>query len=144
MTPPGKTIPAMSTGDVSLAYNEIPFGKAFHVIAHGLDCADKFVTDRHGHGNRFLRPLVPIVDVYVGPADRRLQYTNQHVIARSLWNRNFLEPQAKLGFRFHDGLHRFLHGKKLGESGTQESRKVRGRLRMDHCGFGKTHDFGSR
>jgi len=36
---------------------------------------------------------------------------------------NFFQPKTGRGFAFHDGLHRFQHEKKVGESAEQESRK---------------------
>ena len=122
MTPPGKTIAAMSTSDVAFADNKIARRKAFHVIADKIDHADKFMADRHRHRNRFLGPGVPIIYVDVGAADGRLQDANEDIICACFRNRDFLEPQAGLGFSLHDGLHRFLHDKKLGGSVTQETK----------------------
>ena len=96
MPPPGEAIAAMSAGDVSLADDEIASRKSFHVVTDRINDADKFVTDGHRHWNRFLRPGVPVVNVHVGTADRRLQHADQHVIAANFWNRNFLEPQTRL------------------------------------------------
>jgi hypothetical protein len=120
MTPPGQTIATVPTGDVSLAHYEVAARKTFHVIANSIDNADKLVTDRHWHGNRFLRPGVPIVDVNICAADRSFQYTDEHIVAGNFWNRNFLEPETGLRFGFHNGLHHFLHNGKLGQSGKQE------------------------
>ena len=69
MTPAGKAITAMSTRDVTFADNEITGRESFHVIADKIDNTDKFMTDRHRHWNRFLRPLVPVVDMNIGTAD---------------------------------------------------------------------------
>src|SRR5690349_2158737 len=113
MTSPGQAISAMATGDVAFAHHEIAGRKAFYVIANKIDHADKFMTDDHWHGNRFLGPGVPVVDVHVGSADGRLQDANEHVIAPNLWNRHFLEPQPRLGLSLHDRLHCFLHDTKL-------------------------------
>ena len=107
MPPSGQTIAAMSAGDVSLAHDEIAARKTFHVIADTLNDADKLVADRHRHRNRFLRPGIPVVNVHVGTADRCLQDPDQHVIAADFWNRNILEPKTRLGFGFHNRLHRF-------------------------------------
>jgi len=63
--------------------------------------------------------------VHVGSADGSFQHPNEHIVAPNFWSGNFLEPQTRLGFGLHNGLHHFLHGKKLGESGEQENRKVR-------------------
>ena len=71
MAPAGQAIPAMSAGDVTFADNQVARRESLHVIAHQIDDADKFVTDRHRDRDRFLRPRVPIVNVDVGAADRR-------------------------------------------------------------------------
>src|SRR6267154_6050121 len=120
MTPPGQAIATMSTGDVPLAHYQIAFAKAFHVFTHTVYNAHKLVADGHRHGNRFLRPRIPVINVYVGPADGRFQHANEHVIATNFWNRNFLEPQTGFSLGLHDGLHRLLHNGKLGQSGKQE------------------------
>src|ERR1700730_11255801 len=76
MTATGQTIATVPTGDVSLAHDEIAARKAFYVIADTINSADKLVTDRHRHGNRLLRPSVPIVDVHVSPADGSFQHAD--------------------------------------------------------------------
>src|SRR5215471_8954142 len=125
MTPSGQTIAAMSAGDVPFAHDEIAAGKALHVITDRINHTSELMTDRHRYWNGFLRPLIPVVDVHIGTADRRFQHPDQHVIAASFWNRNVLQPETRLAFGLHDRLHHFLHEQKLSESGTQESRKVR-------------------
>src|SRR5882724_1265414 len=120
MAAPGQTIATMSTRDVALADYKIALCKSFHVIADVIDDADKLVTDCHRHRNRFLRPRVPVVDVYVSSTDRRFQNADEHVVAANFWNRNFLKPETGLGFSLHNGLHHFLHNGKLGQSGKQE------------------------
>ena len=100
MPPASQTIAAVSTGDVSLAHHEIAAHKSFHVVTDSINDAGKLVTDGHRHWNGFLRPVVPVVDVHVGTADRRLQHPDQHVIAADLWNRNILEPETRLALAF--------------------------------------------
>ena len=106
----------MPARDVTLANNEVAAREPFHVITNKIDNSHKLVANCHWHRDRFLRPLVPVIDVHVGPADGGLQNADQHVIAADFRNRNFLEPQARLGPAFHHGLHHFLHDKKLGEA----------------------------
>ena len=100
-------------------------GESFDVIAHAIDDADKLMPNDHRHLNRFLRPCVPVVNVHVGSADGCFQHANQHIVAADFWNRNIFEPETRLTFSLHNRLHQFLHEQKLGESGTQESMKVR-------------------
>jgi hypothetical protein len=115
MTSTGETIPAMAAGDVTFADHKIAFGKTFHVIADAIDYADEFVTDGNWHGDRFLRPGVPVIYMYVGSADGGLEDADENVVASDFGNWDFLEPQSRLSFRLHDGLHRFLHKPNLSE-----------------------------
>jgi hypothetical protein len=124
VTPPGEAISAMPARDMALADNKITAREPFHVIPDKIDNSNKFVADGHGYRNRFLRPCVPAIYVHISPADGCLQDANEHVIAAHLRNRNFLKPKARLGSAFYDGLHHFLHAKKLGESGAQETKIV--------------------
>jgi hypothetical protein len=117
--PPGKAIPAMPAGNVTLADDEVAARESFYVITDKIDNSHKFVADGHWHRNCFLRPRVPVINVHVGPADGCLQDADEHLIAADFRNRNFLEPQARLRSAFHDGLHHFLHAKKLGEAASE-------------------------
>ena len=81
------------------------------------------MPDGHRHRNRLLRPRVPVIYMNVSPADRCFDHANERIVAGDLRNGNFFQPKTGLGFAFHDGLHRFLHDKKVGESAKQESRK---------------------
>src|SRR5207249_5393689 len=81
MATAGETIAAMSASDVAFADDEIARRETLHVIANKIDNASKFVPDGHRHGDRFLRPSVPVIDVYVCSADGSFGDPNQHVIA---------------------------------------------------------------
>src|SRR6478609_7579364 len=120
MPPAGQRIPAVSTGDVSLADRGIAARKSSHVFTDSINDTGKLMTDGHRHWDGFLRPVIPVVDVHVSTADRRLQHPDQHVVTADFWNRNILKPEARLGFRLHNGLHHFLHNGKLGQSGRHE------------------------
>src|ERR1700719_869761 len=115
MTPASEAIATMSASNVTFADDEITFSKASHMIADPINHADKLVADGHRHGDRFLGPGVPVIYMYVGPANGGLENPNKDVVARNFRNGNLLEPQSGLGFRLYDGLHRFLHGVKLSE-----------------------------
>jgi hypothetical protein len=119
VTPPGEAIPAMPARNVTLADDEIAAREPFHVITDTIDNSNKFVADGHRYWNRFLRPGVPVINVHIGPADGGLKDADEHVIAADFRNRNFLNPQARLGSAFYHGLHHFLHAKKLGEAASE-------------------------
>ncbi len=109
----GETIAAMAACNVTLTDHEVAFGKTFHMIAGVIDYTDKLMANGHRHGDRFLRPGVPVIYMYVGAADGCLEDANEDVVTRNFGNRNLLEPQSGLRFRLYDGLHRFLHGVSL-------------------------------
>src|ERR1700738_1236 len=118
MSPASETIPAMSASDVTFADHEIAFGKTFYVIAHAFDHANEFMSDCHGHRDRLLGPGIPVIYMYVGPADGGLEHADQDVIALDFRHGHVLQPKSRFGFRLYDGLHRFSHGPKL--VGTRE------------------------
>src|SRR5215831_9273947 len=68
-TAPSEAISTMTAGDVSSAHDEIAAQKSFYVIAYGIDNPHKLVADYHRHGNGFLRPGVPVIDMNVGSTD---------------------------------------------------------------------------
>jgi hypothetical protein len=62
------------------------------------DRAYELVTDRHGDGNGLSSPLVPVVNVNVRTADRRLANLDEDVIDPHFRNRNLFQPEAGLTF----------------------------------------------
>ena len=64
----------------------------------------------HRHGDRLLRPGVPVVDVHVGAADAGAQHPDQHVVDADLRLRHVLQPQPGLGPALHQRPHRGDHG----------------------------------
>jgi hypothetical protein len=47
--------------------------------------------------------------VHVRATDGCLQDADEYIIAADSWNRNLLEPEARLRFGFDNCLHRLLH-----------------------------------
>src|SRR5207244_13652655 len=77
------------------------------------DHADELVPDGHRHGNRLLRPSVPVIYMYVRPADGGFEDADEDVIALDFGQGDFLQPKSGLGFRLYDRLHRLFHGSTL-------------------------------
>ena len=127
MTPPGEAIAAMSADNVTFAGDQITWSETFDAPADPLDHTDKLMADDHRHRDGLLRPGVPVINVNISSADRSLLDPDEHVIVADFRHRNFFQPKTGFGFAFHQRLHRLLHGTKLGESGTQESRKMKSR-----------------
>ena len=90
---PALAVAAMAARDVALAGDSLTDLEADDVGAELLDLAHELVTDHHRHGNRRLRPRIPVEDVQVGAADRRLAHPDQHVAVAGRRLGHVLEPQ---------------------------------------------------
>ena len=108
VTAPGAAITAFAAHDVSFPRHPVADLDRMHELADLFDHADVFVADGHRHGHVFLRPLVPVVDMQVGAADRDLADLDQHVLGTGLGPRHVLQPEAGfivcLDQCFHCGL----------------------------------------
>src|SRR6202020_1478988 len=80
--------------------------KAAHLAADFDYFSRVFMSDRHRHGHRFLRPRIPIVNMHIGAADGGTLDLDEHIVVADRGFRNVLHPDA--GFRagfdecFHD------------------------------------------
>src|SRR5882757_1033693 len=52
------------------------------------------MPDSHGYGDRLLRPRIPLVDVHVGTADRRLGDLDQYIVRADPGLRYVVQPDA--------------------------------------------------
>ena len=80
MSAAGKTIAAMSAGNMTFADDKIALGKPAYIAADAINFADELVPDRHRDRDRFLRPRIPVVNVNIGAANRCLQRANEDVV----------------------------------------------------------------
>ena len=101
----GQAVAAAAADDVPLAADDLADVKIVDVGADLDDLADELVADDHRHGDRLLRPGVPVVDVQVGAADAGAQHLDQHVVDADRRHRHVVEPQAGLGLLLDQGLH---------------------------------------
>ena len=92
----GKAVAAAAADHMPFAADDIAGEKVVDVRTDGNNLADKLMTDGHGHGDRLLRPLVPLVDMNIGAADSRLMHAHQHVVDADDGLRNIFEPQSPL------------------------------------------------
>jgi hypothetical protein len=85
--------------------NIVAGGKVGHARADLFDIATIFVAHRHGHGNGFLGPRVPVPDVEVGSTDCGLGNPNEDIHGADLGHRDVEEFQAGFGAGFYEGTH---------------------------------------
>ena len=113
----GEAIAAQAADHVAFPADQVA-GEEVHHVGPGLDDpADELVTDRHGHGDGLLRPLVPPVDVHVGAANARAQHLDEHVVDADFGDVHFPEPEARLAPALHQCSHAFTIATSGGASG---------------------------
>src|SRR5690606_3288041 len=78
--PPGAAVPADAAGDMSFCRDPISCCKRALVAAALDDLAGKLVADRRRHGNRLLRPVVPVVDMDVRAAYGGTTHLDENVV----------------------------------------------------------------
>ena len=105
VAPAGHAVAAAAADDVPLAADDVAGAEVAHVRADLDDLADELVPDHERHGNRLLRPRVPLVDVEVGAADPGLAHPDQDVVDPDLRLGHVLEPEPRLGLGFDERPH---------------------------------------
>src|SRR6266480_2126997 len=96
MTPPGPAVAAMPAGHMTLDGNALPGREAAHLAADLRDRALELMTDDERHRDRLLRPGIPVPDVKIGAADRRVMDPHQEIVRTDRRTRDVLEPDPRL------------------------------------------------
>jgi hypothetical protein len=101
----GAAVAAVPADDVAFGRDALAELVAGHARAHVDDAADELVADDQAGLDRALAPLVPLVDVQVGAADRGLLELDQHLVGADLRHRHLFHPDALAGFALDQGFH---------------------------------------
>jgi hypothetical protein len=109
MTTARQTVATAPAHDVPLARDHITDFQIRDVAAHRGHRPDEFMADRHGNGDRFLRPCVPFINVDIGTADGGFMDLDQHIVDPDLGHVHFLEPESGPGLFLDQRLHFLLH-----------------------------------
>ena len=105
MAVPGPAIAAVAAGNVAFTGDPVAYGEPRNVAADLHDLAHVLVAYCHRHTDRVLRPLVPVVDMDVRPADRGLANTNLYVVGPRDGLRLIFHPDAGFGLSLYECLH---------------------------------------
>ena len=79
---------------MTLTRDNITDRQASDVGAYINNLSGVLVTANHGNLNGLLSPVIPVVDVHVSTAYRRLVNLDEHLVTGNLRNRNIFEPKA--------------------------------------------------
>ncbi len=105
MPPSGQAVAAAPADHMPLATDDIAGEKVVDIRPDCDDLAHKLMPHRHGHWNRLLRPLIPLVDVNIGAADPRFLHAHQYIVDAHLRLWNLFQPQAPLRLALDQRLH---------------------------------------
>ena len=105
MAAAGEAVAAAAADHVAFAADDVAGEEVGHIGPDLDDPADELVADRHGDGDGFLRPLVPLVDVDVGAADPGPQHLDQDVVDADRGRLDVFQPQAGLAPALHQCFH---------------------------------------
>ena len=104
-----EAVAATAAHNVALARDNIAHLKTRDVGAQLDDLAGVLVARRHRGLNRFLRPIVPVVNVHIGATDGGFMNLDQYIVTAHHRNRDIFEPQSLLGVFFHQCFHDRSH-----------------------------------
>ena len=105
-----QTVPAFATGDVAFSGYQIPHLMSGYACACFDDLAHVFVAGSKTNRNGVLRPVIPLIDVYIRTADRCLMNLDFYIIRSDNRYRHAFHPEAFLRFLFGQCPHGlFLH-----------------------------------
>ena len=101
----GHAMPAAAADDVAFSRNKFARIEVVDVRADLDNFTDELMSDRHRYRNGLTRPVVPLIDVNVGPTDPCAQDANTDIVDSNCGFGNVLQPKAGLGVRFNKCLH---------------------------------------
>ena len=109
METPSEAVTAAAAHNVALARDNIAHLQTRDVGAELNDFAGVLVTRGHRGLDRFLRPVVPVVDVHIGATDGGFMDLDQYFITGHRRNRDIFQPQTFLRMFFHQCFHDKSH-----------------------------------
>jgi len=106
----GVAVAAVAAGDVALAADPLADLVLVHALAQRRDLAHVFVSDDLGRLHMLLGPLVPLVDMHVRAADRRLVNFDLHLARLGFRHGNPGQDQSFRGGWLDNRVHHVFHG----------------------------------
>ena len=103
-----QAVPALAAGNMPLAGYQVANLKASYAFPDFCNLAHVFMSRCQSYRNRMLRPVVPLIDMYVRSADCRLPDLNLHIVRSYFRNRNTLHPQSFFRLLLHKRPHQSI------------------------------------
>ena len=97
MAASGKAVAAAAADDVSLSADQFADLHVVHVASERRDTPDELVSNHHRRMDRLLRPFIPVVDMHIRAADRRLFNFDENIVDSVFRDGDFSERQPRTG-----------------------------------------------
>ena len=81
----------MAAGDMPFAADKVADLETFDILADLDDFPDIFMPGGQADRNRMLRPFVPVINMHVRAADRRLADFDLHVVFAAFRDRHLFQ-----------------------------------------------------
>src|SRR5690606_19677371 len=101
----GAAVATVAAGDVPFARDAVAGLVLHHLAAHLFNHAHVFVAGDHRDRDGPLGPIVPVVDVNVGPADGGLRDADQHIVGADGGLGDVVHPEPRFAILLDEGLH---------------------------------------
>jgi hypothetical protein len=83
---------------MSFAAHDVARIEIAHVRPDGDDLTYEFMSNGHGDWNRLLRPIIPLENMHIGPANTGVSHPYQYIVDADNWFCDFFQPKARLRF----------------------------------------------
>jgi hypothetical protein len=93
-----KAIPATPADHVALAAHNVARIEIAYVRPDGDNLTHEFMPNGHGDRNRLLRPIVPLENMHIGPANAGVSHSYQYIVDADSWLCDFFQPKPRLLF----------------------------------------------
>ena len=103
--PSCEAISAGAADDVPFTADNLAGFKFGNVRTHFHDLSDKFVAHYHGHGNRLLRPPIPVENAHIGSADSGAVDPHENIVDAGFRYRHHLQQKSGLRVSFDERFH---------------------------------------
>ncbi len=100
MAAPGATVATNTTGNMALNGDAIADFESPDLAPTFNNFTTEFMANGEWHRNCFTSPVVPLINVNVGTANRSAADFDEDVVMTWLRNIDIFEPNAALGFQF--------------------------------------------
>jgi len=100
MTAAGQAIAAVAANQMPFTGYDVSRFEIVDIAADFIHRTDKLMPHMHGNLNRFLSPVIPVINVNIGAANGGFVNFNQNIVDADVRDRHIFQPDTRLRFGF--------------------------------------------